>query len=247
MNFFKLNNVCVDVPVYNVNSRSLKKMLIKSLGHNKIVKDQRSGIQMVKALTNINIDLNSGDRVGLIGPNGAGKSTLLRVLSGVYSPTSGSISSKGKVSSLIDLTLGMDVEASGIENIYIQGELFEISKKVIDKNIDEIINFSELKEFIELPIRTYSAGMIFRLGFSVLTFLQPEILIMDEWIAVGDNNFSKKVNERLKVILTKTKVFVIASHSKDLILDVCNRVVWIENGSIRLDGSPKELCDLYFN
>jgi len=245
MNFFKLNNVCVDIPVYNVNSRSIKKTLIKSLGQNKIVQDQ-SGIQMVQALKNINIDLNSGDRLGLIGPNGAGKSTLLRVLSGVYSPTSGSISSKGKVSSLIDLTLGMDVEASGIENIYIQGELFEISKKIIDKNIDDIINFSELNEFIEMPIRTYSAGMIFRLGFSVLTFLQPEILIMDEWIAVGDNNFSKKVNERLKFILEKTKVFVIASHSKDLILDVCNRVVWIENGTVRLDGSPKKLCDLYF-
>jgi lipopolysaccharide transport system ATP-binding protein len=140
----------------------------------------------------------------------------------------------------------MDVEASGIENIYIQGELFEISKKIIDKNIDDIINFSELKEFIEMPIRTYSTGMIFRLGFSVLTFLQPEILIMDEWIAVGDNNFSKKVNERLKFILEKTKVFIIASHSKDLILDVCNRVVWIENGTVRLDGSPKKLCDLYF-
>ena len=245
MNFFKLNNVCVDIPVYNVNSRSIKKTLIKSLGQNKIVQDQ-SGIQMVQALKNINIDLNSGDRLGLIGPNGAGKSTLLRVLSGVYSPTSGSISSKGKVSSLIDLTLGMDVEASGIENIYIQGELFEISKKIIDKNIDDIINFSELKEFIEMPIRTYSSGMIFRLGFSVLTFLQPEILIMDEWIAVGDNNFSKKVNERLKFILEKTKVFVIASHSKDLILDVCNRVVWIENGTIRLDGPPKKLCELYF-
>jgi lipopolysaccharide transport system ATP-binding protein len=245
MNFLKLNNVCVDIPVYNVNSRSIKKTLIKSLGQNKIVQDQ-SGIQMVQALKNINIDLNSGDRLGLIGPNGAGKSTLLRVLSGVYSPSSGSISSKGKVSSLIDLTLGMDVEASGIENIYIQGELFEISKKIIDKNIDDIINFSELNEFIEMPIRTYSAGMIFRLGFSVLTFLQPEILIMDEWIAVGDNNFSKKVNERLKFILEKTKVFVIASHSKDLILDVCNRVVWIENGTVRLDGSPKKLCDLYF-
>lgn len=245
MNFFKLNNVCVDIPVYNVNSRSIKKTLIKSLGQNKIVQDQ-SGIQMVQALKNINIDLNSGDRLGLIGPNGAGKSTLLRVLSGVYSPTSGSISSKGKVSSLIDLTLGMDVEASGIENIYIQGELFEISKKTIDKNIDDIINFSELKEFIEMPIRTYSSGMIFRLGFSVLTFLQPEILIMDEWIAVGDNNFSKKVNERLKFILEKTKVFVIASHSKDLILDVCNRVVWIENGTIRLDGPPKKICELYF-
>jgi lipopolysaccharide transport system ATP-binding protein len=245
MNFLKLNNVCVDIPVYNVNSRSIKKTLIKSLGQNKIVQDQ-SGIQMVQALKNINIDLNSGDRLGLIGPNGAGKSTLLRVLSGVYSPTSGSISSKGKVSSLIDLTLGMDVEASGIENIYIQGELFEIPKKIIDKNIDDIINFSELNEFIEMPIRTYSAGMIFRLGFSVLTFLQPEILIMDEWIAVGDNNFSKKVNERLKFILEKTKVFVIASHSKDLILDVCNRVVWIENGTVRLDGSPKKLCDLYF-
>jgi lipopolysaccharide transport system ATP-binding protein len=245
MNFFKLNNVCVDVPIYNVNSRSIKKTLIKSLGHNKIIQDQ-NGIQMVQALKNININLNSGDRLGLIGPNGAGKSTLLRVLSGVYSPTNGSISSKGKVSSLIDLTLGMDVEASGIENIYIQGELFEISKKIIDKNIDDIINFSELNEFIEMPIRTYSAGMIFRLGFSVLTFLQPEILIMDEWIAVGDNNFSKKVNERLKFILEKTKVFVIASHSKDLILDVCNRVVWIENGTVRLDGSPKKLCDLYF-
>ena len=246
MNFFKLNNVCVDVPVYNVNSRSIKKKLINSLGHNKIFQDQ-NGIKMVQALKNINIDINSGDRLGLIGPNGAGKSTLLRVLGGVYSPTNGSISSKGKVSSLIDLTLGMDVEASGIENIYRQGELFEISKKIIDKNIDDIINFSELKEFIELPVRTYSAGMIFRLGFSVLTFLQPEILIMDEWIAVGDNNFSKKVNERLKVILEKTKVFIIASHSKDLILYVCNRVVWIENGSIRLDGSPKKLCDLYFN
>jgi lipopolysaccharide transport system ATP-binding protein len=245
MNFYKLKNVCVDIPVYNLNTRSLKKMLIKSLSQSKIVLDQ-SGIQIVQALKNINIDLNSGDRLGLIGPNGAGKSTLLRVLSGVYSPTSGSISSKGKVSPLIDLALGMDVEASGLENIYLQGEIFEISKKLIDKNINDIINFSELKEFIELPVRTYSAGMIFRLGFSVLTCLQPEILLMDEWIGVGDNNFSKKVNQRFKDILEKTKVFVLASHSKELILEFCNRVVWIENGSIRIDGSPKKLCDLYF-
>jgi lipopolysaccharide transport system ATP-binding protein len=140
----------------------------------------------------------------------------------------------------------MDVEASGLENIYLQGEIFEISKKLIDKNINDIINFSELKEFIELPVRTYSAGMIFRLGFSVLTCLQPEILLMDEWIGVGDNNFSKKVNQRFKDILEKTKVFVLASHSKELILEFCNRVVWIENGSIRIDGSPKKLCDLYF-
>jgi len=245
MTYIRLKNVSVDIPIFNANTRSLKKKLLRPLSLSKISQDKK-GIQIIQALKNINLNLTEGDRIGIIGANGSGKSTLLRVLNGIYAPTSGQILSEGNIASLIDISLGMNSEATGVENIYIQGQLLGISKNIIKENIDKIIDFSELNEFIELPIRTYSTGMCLRLGFSVSTLLQPEILIMDEWLSVGDANFSKKVNSRLSNLLEKTKIFVLASHSKDLIINNCNRVLWIENGSIRLDNTSKEVCEQYF-
>jgi lipopolysaccharide transport system ATP-binding protein len=245
MTYIRLKNVSVDIPIFNANTRSLKKKIFQPLSSSKISQDKK-GIQIVQALKNINLNLTEGDRIGIIGANGSGKSTLLRVLNGIYVPTSGEILSEGNIASLIDISLGMDSEATGVENIYIQGQLLGLSKNVIKKNIDKIINFSELNEFIELPVRTYSSGMSLRLGFSVSTMLQPEILIMDEWLSVGDENFKKKIDSRLKSILSKTKIFVLASHSKDLIMNNCNRVLWIDNGFIRLDDIPHKVCKEYF-
>lgn len=205
-----------------------------------------SGRVVVRALHDLNFNFADSDRVGLIGHNGAGKSTLLRVLSGVYAPTQGHVLRQGDVYSLIDVSLGIDHEATGRENIYLRGALLGLSKKEINARLDEIIAFSELGEFIDMPVRTYSSGMHLRLAFSVSTVIQPEILLMDEWLSVGDEGFKHKAEVRLAELVESTKILVIASHSRDLILKTCNRVLWLEHGMIKMDGAPDEVCAAYF-
>ena len=206
-----------------------------------------SGHVVVRALQNLSFEFSDGDRVGLIGQNGAGKSTLLRVLSGVYQPTHGTVASQGHVASLIDISLGIDHEATGRENILLRGALLGFSKTEIETKLDEIIAFSELSEFIDMPVRTYSSGMHLRLAFAVSTVIRPEILLMDEWLSVGDDRFQHKAEARLTELVEATKILVIASHSRDLIQHLCNRVIWLEQGSIKIDGPPDEVCSAYFD
>lgn len=170
--------------------------------------------------------------MGLSGHNGSGKSTLLRVLAGVYEPTSGSIDVRGRIASLLDISIGMDGESSGIENIYLRGILLGLSKKEIQRKVDEIVDFSELGDFIDLPIRTYSSGMWMRLAFSIATSIDADILLMDEWLSVGDADFVKKAEERLRHIVKKTPIIVIASHSLEVLNEVCNRRITLEGGRI---------------
>ena len=208
--------------------------------------DQSSHV-VVRALQDLNFHLCDGDRVGLVGHNGAGKSTLLRMLSGVYAPTHGQVRIQGKVASLIDISLGIDHEATGRENIHIRGALLGLSKKEINAKLDEIIELSQLGDFIEMPVRTYSSGMHLRLAFSVSTVIRPEILLMDEWLSVGDEAFKHKAEARMAELVESTKILVIASHSQDLIMKTCNRVLWLESGSIKMDGKPHEVCEIYFS
>jgi lipopolysaccharide transport system ATP-binding protein len=242
INLFKAN---VDIPIYNIKSRSFKNKLIKFGIGNKLSLDD-SGCSIVHALKNIDLKIKEGDRVGLVGTNGAGKTSMLRLLNGVYPPTSGQVLSEGKITSFIDLSLGIDPDATGIENIYIRGSLLGILDKEINKNIDEIISFSELDEFIYLPVRTYSSGMLLRLAFSISAIVKPDILLMDEWLSVGDEKFNKKVQSRLHNIIQNTKIIVIASHSREMIENTCNRVLWFENGSIKKDGDAVAVCSEYF-
>jgi lipopolysaccharide transport system ATP-binding protein len=168
----------------------------------------------------------------VLGHNGAGKSTLLRVISGVYEPTGGSILVKGKVNSLIDLSLGMDSEATGIENIFLRGALLGLNRRWLSAKVKEIVDFAGLGNFIEMPLRTYSTGMQMRLAFSIATLQQPEILLMDEWLTVGDADFQEKAQQRLQEIIKKTSVLVIATHSPELVQQVCNRMIQLERGAL---------------
>jgi lipopolysaccharide transport system ATP-binding protein len=245
MTHINLKNVNIDFPVYSSTGRSIKHQLIQVATGGKI-RSSPKGKTIIKALDSISLDLREGDRVGIIGHNGSGKSTLLRTISGVYSPTTGSVDVFGGVGSLIDISLGIDTEATGIENIYLRGAYLGLTKAEIDKKRNEIINFSELGEFINMPIRTYSTGMQMRLAFSIATTQIHEILIMDEWLSVGDEAFSRKAETKMNEILDNTKIMVLASHSRDLILKTCNRVIWLEHGKLVMDGGVEEVVKKYF-
>ena len=241
----EFDNVSVDIPIYNASGRSLKKRLIQVATGGQIAADPHGRV-VVRPLAGLTFTLRDGTRLGLVGHNGAGKSTLLRLLSGVYVPSEGSAHIQGDIGSLIDISLGIDPEASGRENIYLRGALLGIPKVEMNQRIDEIIEFSELGDFIDMPLRTYSSGMHLRLAFSVSTMVRPEILLMDEWLSVGDQGFTHKAEERLTELVQSTNILVIASHSRDLIMKTCNRVLWLEHGKIRMDGTPDEVLPYYF-
>lgn len=236
----------VDFPIYNASGRSFKKLLIQVATGGQIASEE-SGRVVVRALENLSFNLRAGDRVGLLGHNGAGKSTLLRVLSGVYEPTSGRVNIQGNVGSLIDISLGIDPEATGRENIYIRSGLLGMSRSVVTPKMDEIIHFSGLGDFIDMPVRTYSTGMHLRLAFAVSTIVRPEILLMDEWLSVGDEGFKQQAEERLTSMVESTKILVIATHSRELVQKTCNRAIWLEHGKIKMDGPAIEVCKAYFD
>ena len=182
----------------------------------------------------------------IVGPNGSGKSTLLRVLGGVYAPTTGRAEVNGSIGSLLDINLGTDGESTGIENIYLRGTLLGMTREEIDRELPKMVEYSELGNFINLPMKTYSSGMQMRVAFTVSTQSASDILLMDEWLAVGDQNFQRKAEERLSRLVEQTKILVIASHSQDLIKRVCTRAVWLDHGRMRMDGSVEEVCKAYF-
>lgn len=240
-----LKDVCVDIPVFNSQGRSLKKTVMGIATGGKIGLTE-AGKTIVRSLDNINLDIKPHERVGLLGHNGAGKSTLLRVLGKVYQPSSGYAEIIGDVGSLIDISLGIDPEATGIENIYLRAALLRIPKIEVDKSLSELIEFTQLGSFIEMPVRTYSTGMHMRLAFAVSTMISPDILLMDEWLSVGDLAFQKKAEERLNKLIDRSNVLVIASHSRQLIEKCCTRAIWLEHGKIRMDDNPAIVCKEYF-
>jgi lipopolysaccharide transport system ATP-binding protein len=227
-------NLTIDYPIFDSSSRSLKKTLLRTATGGRIANDSR-GIN-VRAIDGISFSIDHGERIGLMGPNGAGKSTLLRTIAGVYTPTYGSLLAKGSVASLLDLSLGMDGEFTGYENIFIRCVLMGIPKSVVKKHIDEIIEFSELGDYIKMPMRTYSSGMHLRLSFSVCTAFPADIVLMDEWLSVGDADFSKKAEGRLKEFIKKSSILVLASHSVDQVKKICTRILTMDHGRIIKDG-----------
>ena len=241
----EFNNVCVDFPIYNANSRSLKSKLAQVATGGQLGTSEQ-GVIVVRALEDLTFTLKDGDRVGLLGHNGAGKSTLLRLLSGVYWPSSGSANIIGKVGSLIDISLGIDPEITGRQNAYLRGGLLGISKAEIGEQMDGIIEFSELGSFIDMPVRTYSSGMHLRLAFAISTILRPEILLMDEWLSVGDESFRHKAEKRMSKLVQSTNILVIATHSRAMVQQTCNRVIWLEHGRIKMDANPDAVIPLYF-
>ena len=242
--FIHLDNVSIEYPIYNTDSRSLKRaMLTLPLGG-------RIGIGsgdriVVQALRSVSLRFESGDRVGLIGHNGAGKTTLLRVLAGVYEPVIGRTEMSGRVASLFDMMLGMDPEATGEENIMIRGLILGLSAQQIREKRDEIAEFTELGEFLTMPVRTYSTGMRLRLAFAISSCVTPDILLMDEWIGVADASFTRKAEERARTLIGDVGILVLATHSLPLMEHICNRVVWLENGTVKADGPPAEILQKY--
>jgi ABC-type polysaccharide/polyol phosphate transport system ATPase subunit len=200
----------------------------------------RGGRRYVTALDNVSFELKAGDRLGLVGANGAGKTTLLKVLYGIYEPTAGSIEAHGRRDALFNIHLGFRNEATGRRNIVLRGLINGWSKREIDQRMDEIIDFSELGDFIDMPIHSYSQGMAARLAFAIATSFEPEILLMDEWIGAGDQNFQEKAKARLEKMVTKAGIIVLASHSTALLQRVCNRVISLEHGRIAWDGDAAE-------
>ena len=227
----KGENICVDYPIFNGPHRSLKKNLLRVATGGRISRDAGRGVT-VRALDGIDLDIREGERIGLTGHNGSGKSTLLRVLAGVYEPTEGRLEVCGRVASLLDISIGMDVEASGLENIFLKGLLLGFSRNDIQQKVEEIMDFSGLGDYIDMPVRTYSSGMVMRLAFSIATSIEADILLMDEWLSVGDADFVKKAEDRLKSLIHQTPILVIASHSKEILQEVCSRVMRLEGGKI---------------
>ena len=245
MAFIKFNGVDITFPIFNAGSRSLKNKIL-NLSTGGVIGLNDQGVVEVKALHNLNFTFNDGDRIGLIGHNGAGKTTLLRVLSGVYHPFVGNIEIQGSISSLVDISMGINPEFSGRENILIRGRLLGLTASEINAHIDEIIDFTKLGSYIDMPLRTYSSGMQLRLAFAVSTIIKPDILIMDEWLSVGDEEFKADAEKKMQTLVQSSNILIIASHSKEQILHSCNRVLWLEHGNIKIDGSPHEVCQAYF-
>lgn len=198
-----------------------------------------------EALKHISFDVNRGETIGIIGRNGSGKSTLLKIISGILKPTQGNVVVHGNVVPMLELGSGFDMDLTGRENIYLNGAILGYSEEFLKAKFDEIVEFSELGEFINVPIRNYSSGMLMRLAFSVAAMVEPEILIADEILAVGDESFQHKSMSRMKKMMTGGTTVLLVSHSLDQIREVCDRVVWLDHGRIRMQGEAQFVCDEY--
>lgn len=231
MAHISIKNLTVEFKVYGSSSRSLKNELLSQATGGRIAENTDDAIT-VKALDNVSLEINDGDRIGLVGHNGAGKSTLLRTLAGIYKPTAGSIEIEGTIGTLIDPSAGMDPEATGIENIYLRGYVLGMTKKEIDENVDEIAEFTELGDFLHLPVKTYSAGMFSRLGFAISTAISPDILLIDEGVGAGDAGFMERINQRLNEFFFKTKIIIFASHNQQLLDEICHKNLLIDTGRL---------------
>lgn len=239
-----LKSITVDFPIYGVSSRSLKKQLIR-LGTAGRVKAPDNDIVNVRALDNVSLQIEHGDRLGIIGSNGSGKSTILRVISKIYEPVSGTVEIDGKVSSLLDVMLGMDPESTGYENMVLRGIINGLTRKQIKEKQEEIAKFTELGDYLSLPVRTYSAGMQLRLAFAISTSILPEILVLDEIVGVGDAAFMEKAQLRFHEMIESSHIVVMATHDFELIEKFCNKVLWLKEGKVIFLGSVAEGIKMY--
>lgn len=231
MAHISLSNVKLTFPIYGMNSRSLKQQLLHKTTGGQVAAGAHDSVE-VHALDNINLNLKDGDRVGLIGHNGAGKSTLLRVMAGIYHPTQGEVDVEGSIGVLIDAMAGINVEVSGLENIFLRGYALGLNKAQISDMTDDVIEFSGLGEFIHMPVKTYSAGMVTRLGFSISTSIKTDILLVDEGLGAADAEFQEQLNHRISDFYDSVKILVLASHSEPMIEKYCNSKLSMSEGSI---------------
>jgi ABC-type polysaccharide/polyol phosphate transport system ATPase subunit len=244
MAFIELKGATLDLPIYDVRGRSLKKKVMR-IGRRNTIAEDNDGVIVVRALDNVDLRFEKGDRVGLIGHNGAGKSTLLRTMAGIYTPTTGTVASDGKIVPLLDISLGMDENSTGIQNIRLRGLLLGMSDSEIREKQQAIVEFCELGDYLDLPLRTYSSGMRVRLAFAVSTAVDAEILLLDEVMGVGDASFMHKAKDRLADLHSRAEIVVLAMHSNPEIRRVCNKVLWMERGRVRAFGPMEEVLSQY--
>lgn len=239
-NAVELRNIEMHFNMSKEKLESLKEYFLK------LVKRQLYFEDFV-ALDNISFDIKKGDVFGIVGLNGCGKSTTLKVISGILKPTKGTVETNGTIAPLIELGAGFDMELTARENIYLNGSVLGYSKKFMDEKFDEIVDFSEMREFLDVPMKNYSSGMVARIGFAIATVTTPDILIVDEILAVGDFLFQQKCEERINQMMNDDTTVIIVSHSIEQIERLCKHCVWLEKGKIKMIGETKEVCDAYKN
>lgn len=245
MGLLRAEHLEVDFPLYHGESRSLKKTVFAvASSRGRLGEDTRHRM-VVQAVRDVNFELRNGDRLGLIGANGAGKTTLLRALAGIYEPSGGRIVVDGAVFPLLDASQGMNPDLTGRENIRLRGLFNGLDERTIDALQEDVAEFAELAQFIDLPVRIYSSGMMVRLGFAMATAIRPQILLMDEWILAGDAQFMGRARARLETMVEGAEILVLSSHSPDVLLRWCNRLIWMEQGQVRMDGDPEEVLSAY--
>jgi ABC-2 type transport system ATP-binding protein len=237
-----IQHAFVDFPIFDAKSRSLKKAVLGKAG-GKIGTESR--VPIIEALRDINLNLRQGARVGLVGHNGAGKSTLLRLMSGIYEPTRGRALIQGKVAPVFDLGVGMDPEISGFENIMVRGLFLGMTRKQMQDRVDDIAEFSELGDYLSMPLRTYSTGMRVRLALGVVTSIDPEILLLDEGIGAVDSEFLAKARDRLNSLVERSGMLVFASHSDEFLVDLCDTGIWMDHGQIKDHGPLRDVLNHY--
>jgi len=238
-----VENVSVQFPLYHGSSRSLKKMVVAAAS-GRLAQDTQQRV-VVRALTDINLQLGRGDRLGLVGSNGAGKTTLLRVLAGIYEPAMGRLKVHGSLNALLDPNLGMNMELTGRENILLRGLYNGLPKSALPRLEDDVAEFAQLADFLDLPVRIYSAGMVVRLGFALATAIRPRILLMDEWFLAGDAAFLDKARARLEEMVRGADILVLSSHNIDIVKEWCSRVLWLDQGRIIADGPAADVLNQY--
>jgi ABC-2 type transport system ATP-binding protein len=240
-----LDDLSIDIPVYDARSRSLKNVVLRAATGGQIRPRDGGDKVVIRAIDHLSLELPHGTRLGLIGHNGAGKSTLLRAIAGIYEPTGGSIRVQGDVASVFDIGFGMDADVDGWENIILRGRLIGYSRKEVEKKLDEIGAATGLGEFLNMPLRTYSAGMATRLAFSVSTSIKPDILLIDEGIGAGDAAFLAQAKARLANFIGEAGLLVMASHSSELLKQWCTTGLWMEQGRMRMHGNIEDVIAAY--
>jgi ABC-2 type transport system ATP-binding protein/lipopolysaccharide transport system ATP-binding protein len=240
----RLNQVSVEFPVYNINSVSFKKNFIRMATGGRVLQSANEHV-IVRSINQLSLEIHHGDRVGLIGHNGAGKSSFLRLLAGIYEPTEGEIAVEGSVSTMLDLMHGIEAECTGYENIINRGLLLGLDKHQIKTNMVEIAEFSGLGDYLNMPVRTYSSGMMVRLAFAISASLKPDILLIDEVFGAGDADFMEKAREKMVSLMNHSRIVVFASHAPKLIREFCNKVLVLNAGSLEFYGPLEAAQPLY--
>lgn len=238
-----VQGVHVEFPIYHANSRSLKRTVF-AVASGRLQEDARHRI-VVQALRDVTVRVGRGERLGLVGHNGAGKTTLLRLMAGIYEPAVGQVRVSGSIGALLDPNLGMNPEMTGRENIILRGLMNGLSPDTIRRLELDVQEFAELAEFLDLPLRFYSSGMVVRLGFALATAIRPEVLLMDEWFLAGDAAFMEKARIRLEDMVRGAEILVLSSHNSDVIRAWSTRVIWMDQGRVKADGAPDAVLAQY--